>query len=119
MLSTCGRRVTLIGHSLGGLQAHTVARHQAEQFASDCVIRQAVRDFGVLRGKIEDYCACSRISFDLRAPEKLRFGSEQPLFGLISPSEARSVPFAALSAKRHVRQASRSPCIAWGAGDTR
>jgi hypothetical protein len=29
----------------------------------------------------EGYCACSRIFFDLRAPEKLRFGRQQPIYG--------------------------------------
>lgn len=38
-------------------------------------------------------CVCSRISFDLRAPEKLRIGVEQPDSAQFSLSRTAKVPF--------------------------
>src|SRR5208282_5767018 len=46
------------------------------------------------------YCACSRIFFDLRAPEKRRFGRQQLTYARFSLSRTEPVPFSPSPAKR-------------------
>ena len=59
------------------------------RFVNECIRDGLVR---ILRVQHVTAAEVAENFFDLRAPEKLRFGSEQPLYGPISPSEARSVP---------------------------
>jgi len=47
-------------------------RHR-EGFDPDCAIRHPVRNFGALRRSLENSALSSRISWHLRAPEKIRF----------------------------------------------
>ena len=43
--------------------------------------------------KTRKYCACWRTFLDLRAPEKLRFCRQQPIYGRFSLSRIEPVPF--------------------------
>ena len=57
----------------------------------DCAPPFSPRFSGSLR-KYRKYRACWRIVFDLRAPERLRFGPRQRILCLFSPSRIEPVP---------------------------